>query len=266
MRKIAGPGYKVVINDEEMFLDALHYFKRFLPNTTNKENLTTDNKKSLSTCVSMQNPDCVSFCIITKNVAKKSELSETHRSAENIQLPLCFTDESFNERLNNSKLNTSTEDFATSMPLHESTPLKTGAPKLKDLTKLHHEEDKIEFNQHNAVGSKADEAMSNTAKILQKITGDDPLVVLFNKARKNLKSLKTDENIKNYWNIIAKLEVRILLLKSTIKKELKIIENETLTCNDSIALQPEKGHSRENYDEIINKLKMVKILRKELEI
>ena len=69
---------------------------------------------------------------------------------------------------------------------------------------------------------------------------------LFSKARKNLKSLKTDENIENYQNIIAKPEVRILLLNSTFKKELKIIENETLTCNDSITLKPEKGHSKEN--------------------
>ena len=98
------PAYEVVINDEKFFLDTLHYFKRFLPKTTNKENLTTDNKKSLSICVSTQNPDCVTGCIITKNVAKESKLSETHRSTENIQLPLCFTNESFNERLNNSKL------------------------------------------------------------------------------------------------------------------------------------------------------------------
>ena len=41
------PAYKIVINDEEMFLDTLHYFKRFLPNTTNKENLTIDNLHQL---------------------------------------------------------------------------------------------------------------------------------------------------------------------------------------------------------------------------
>ena len=162
-----------------MFLDTLHYFKRFLPNTTNKENLTTDNKKSSSTCVSTQNSDCVSGCIIMKKVDKESELSETHKSTENIQLPLHCTNETFNERLNNSKLNTSTQDFTPSMPLHESTPLKTAPPKLKDLTELHHEEDIIEFNQHNATGSKSDKEMSNTAKILQKIIGDDSLVFLF---------------------------------------------------------------------------------------
>ena len=105
------------------------------------------------------------------------------------------------------------------MPLDESAPLKTAAPKLKDVNELHHEEDIIQFNQHNAIGSKSDEAMSNTANILEKITGDDPMVFLFNKARKNLKSLKTDENIENYQNIIAKLDVRILLLNSTLKKD-----------------------------------------------
>ena len=178
------PAYKVVINDKEMFLDTLHYFKRFFSNTTNKENLTTDNKKSSSTCVSTQNPDCVSGCIIMKKVDKESGLSETQKSTENMQLPLDCTNETFNERLNNSKLNTSTQDFTLSVSLHESTPLKTAAQKLKDLTELHHEEDIIEFNQHNAIGSKSDKEMSNTAKILQKIIGDDPLVFLFNKARK----------------------------------------------------------------------------------
>ena len=39
-----------------------------------------------------------------------------------------------------------------------------------------------------------------------------------------------------------------------------------LICNDSIALKPEKAHTKENYDKIINKLKMVKTLRKELKI
>ena len=62
-----------------MFLDALHYFKRFLPNTT-KENLTTDNKKSSSTCVRTQNSDRVSGCIIMKKVDKESELSK-HKKA-----------------------------------------------------------------------------------------------------------------------------------------------------------------------------------------
>ena len=111
-----------------------------------------------------------------KKVDKESEISKIQRSTENIQLPLHFTHETFNERLNNSKLNTSTQNFTPSMPLHESTPLKTAPPKLKDLTELHHEEDIIEFNQHNAIGSKSDKEMSNPAKILQKIIGDDSLV------------------------------------------------------------------------------------------
>ena len=103
-----------------MFWDTLLYFKRFLPNTANKENLTTDNKKSLSTWISTQNLDWASSCIITKKRAKERKLSETHRSTENIQLLLCFTNEIFNERWNNSKLNTHAQDFTASMLLHES--------------------------------------------------------------------------------------------------------------------------------------------------
>ena len=40
-----------------------------------------------------------------RKVAKESELTETQRSTENIQLPLSFTNKTFEERLNNSKLN-----------------------------------------------------------------------------------------------------------------------------------------------------------------
>ena len=105
------PAYKVIINDEEMFWDTLLYFKRFLSNTANKENLTTDNKTFLSTWITTQNLDWASSCIITKKLAKERKLSETHRSTENIQLLLCFTNEIFNERWNN---------FTASMLLHES--------------------------------------------------------------------------------------------------------------------------------------------------
>ena len=108
--------------------------------------------------------------------------------------------------------------------------------------------------------------ISSTAKILLMIIGDDPLVFLFSKCRKKLKLLKTDENIESYRDIIAKIEVRILQLNRTLKKELKIIENETILRNDLIALMPEKGLSKENYDKIINKLKMIKVLQKQLKI
>ena len=78
--------------------------------------------------------------------------------------------------------------------------------------------------------------------------------------------MKADENIESYRDIIAKTEVSILQLNSTLKKELKIIENETILCNDLIALMPEKGHSKENYDKIINKLKMIEVLQKQSKI
>ena len=54
----------------------------------------------------------------------------------------------------------------------------------------------------------------------------------------------------------------------TTKKYIKerIAKNEMLTCNDSIALKPEKGHSKESYDKIISKLKTIEILQRELKI
>ena len=47
-------------------------------------------------------------------------------------------------------------------------------------------------------------------------------------ARKKLKSIKSNENILTDRNIVAKLEVKILTLCSTLKQRLKDIETETL--------------------------------------
>ena len=47
---------------------------------------------------------------------------------------------------------------------------------------------------------------------------------------------------------------------------MKIIENETIPSNELIALIAEKGHSKENFNKIFNKLKMIKVLQKQLKI
>ena len=78
--------------------------------------------------------------------------------------------------------------------------------------------------------------------------------------------MKTDKYVESYGDIIAKIEVRILQLNSTLKKELKIIENETIPRNDLIELMPEKGHNKENYIKIINKLKIIEVFTKAVKI
>lgn len=168
-----------------------------------------------------------------------SNIYRIYSGTENIHLPLCFTNEVINERTNNAKFNTSTLDFTASMPLQESIRIKTAVPKVRDLTELHDEEGRIKFSLHNTIELNSDKVMSNTIQILLKKIGDDSLVFLFNQARNIYENL--DDIIESHHKIIAKPEVINLPLSSNLKNELKIIENETLPYNGSIALKPGNG-------------------------
>ena len=83
-------------------------------------------------------------------------------------------------------------------------------------------------------------------------------------ARKKLKSIKSNENILTDRNIVAKLEVKILPLCSTLKQRLKDIETETLIKGDKTMLKPESGPSQVHYEKIVSKLKLIAVIRKEL--
>ena len=89
---------------------------------------------------------------------------------------------------------------------------------------------------------------------------------LYDEARKKLKSFKSNENILTYRNIAAKLEVKILPLCSTLKKQLKDIEVGTLRKSNTFMLKPESGPFREHYEKLVNKLKFIAVMRKERKI
>ena len=79
---------------------------------------------------------------------------------------------------------------------------------------------------------------------------------LYDEARKKLKSIKSNENILTYRNIVTKLEVKILSLYSTLKKQFNNIETETLIKSDKIMLKLESGPSQVHYKKIVNKLNL----------
>ena len=76
----------------------------------------------------------------------------------------------------------------------------------------------IEFKQENVFILEENKNFCKTSKILEKMIGNDTLVHLYDKARKKLKSIKSNGNILTYRNIVTKLEVKILPLCSTLKK------------------------------------------------
>ena len=79
---------------------------------------------------------------------------------------------------------------------------------------------------------------------------------LYDEARKKLKSIKSNENILTYRNNVTKLEVKILSLCSTLKKQFNNIETETLIKSDKIMLKLESGPSQVHYKKIVNKLNL----------
>ena len=196
--------------------------------------------------------------------------SENHNTFENPSASSNFSSGIYsnkNEKSPNSSIKKSTPDFTVKEPLHEPTPLKVAATTEKlDPIQSGVRENIIEFNQENVFILEENKNLSKTSKILEKIIDNDKLVHLYYEARKKLKSIKTNENILTYRNIVAKLEVKILPLCSTLKKQLKDIENETLRKSDTIMLKPESGPSRVYYEKIVNKLKLIAVIRKELKI
>ena len=107
--------------------------------------------------------------------------------------------------------------------------------------------------------------MSKTAKILRNLIGGDPLVHEFNKSRKMLKLPNSAEHTENYKLIVAKLEVKILLLNDKYKKSNES-EIMTLTENNAITPKPSNTENKEQYVQTIDNLKLTKVLRKKLQI
>ena len=105
----------------------------------------------------------------------------------------------------------------------------------------------VEFKQENVFTLEENKNFSKTSKILEKIIGNDTLVHLYDEATKKLKSIKSNENILTYRKIVTKLEVKILPLCSTLKKQIKDIETETLIKCDKIMLKPESEPSQVHY-------------------
>ena len=107
--------------------------------------------------------------------------------------------------------------------------------------------------------------MSNTATMLQKVIGNDLLVLTYDRARKKLKSMHSPVNLDEYKNIVARVEVKLLIINN-LNKELKSIEHQALKENEKLSLKPKSGPNMVKYEQILSQLRLVKILCEELKI
>ena len=84
--------------------------------------------------------------------------------------------------------------------------------------------------------------------------------------KKNLKVHKTRENLDNYRSIIAEIEVKLSCKEDTSKGKLCELETKALEESDSNSIYPNAESARADkaeYNNIINKLKYLKIVKKE---
>ena len=83
---------------------------------------------------------------------------------------------------------------------------------------------------------------------------------------KNLKVHKTRENLDNYWSIIAEIEVKLSCKEDISKGKLCELEMKVLEESDSSSIYRNAESARadkDEYNNIINKLKYLKIVKKE---
>ena len=100
--------------------------------------------------------------------------------------------------------------------------------------------------------------------MLQIVIGNDLLVQTYGRTRKKIKSMQSLENLHKYKNIVARLEVKLLIINDNLNKELKSIEHQALNENDKTSLKPESGQNKVKYEHTLYLLRLAEILCKEL--
>ena len=95
--------------------------------------------------------------------------------------------------------------------------------------------------------------------------GDIDIVRSYDAYRKALKKCsRSKANIKNYENIVARIEIKLTVEHDKLKQQLKEIELKNLDENDSVSLLPCNENNWKEYQEIISKIKSIGVVSKQL--
>ena len=130
----------------------------------------------------------------------------------------------------------------------------------KENKKLNINEEIIEFRK---LGNNP---LSNISKLLFKVFGNKPIVVQFDKHRKFLKAVKSNENRESYKDCLAQLEIKLICSEDNLKKELQKMELQNLKNDKSLNLLSDNTADNRKMNNIILKLKTIKKLCTELKV
>ena len=226
--------YQIIVNNKDVLLKTLDFFsdQQVIEDVSNRfsNNLPNTTLNRHTSNITFESKMCV-----------KEELSpESSLIKENKFPPLTCTgqDSDLNKILLTLSNTSITTDFTISPPAHESTSIKPIKPKRKSIG-----------NHENIIEFKAEKPMSNIATMLQKVIGNNLLVQTYERARKKLKSMHSLENLHKYKNIVARVEVELLIINDNLNKKLKSIEHQTLKENDKLCPKPESGPNKVKYED-----------------
>ena len=103
---------------------------------------------------------------------------------------------------------------------------------------------------------------SKTAKHFEDVLGQSDLIGEYAKIKANLKSNFSLEAQDKFKTVCAKLEVMLKLKEEKLATELKILENSSFNQNTGISVIPKDENQKEKRNSLMNKLKVIKALKK----
>ena len=124
------PAYKIVIDNQKVFLNTLHYFKNLI--FRNKEPLSNSSKILLTVQENVDSVSTTASADTGGSFVSTEIYSENHHAIENPCASSKFSSEIYSNKSKkspHSSLNKITPEFAVKQSLHESTPLKVAATK-----------------------------------------------------------------------------------------------------------------------------------------
>ena len=114
-----------------------------------------------------------------------------------------------------------------------------------------------------------DSPLSKTSKYLSFILEEKELIRTFDTRRKLLTQAQNLENLSNYKDCVAIIEVKVLCEEERLKKELKMLELRFMEETDGDSLLPDPvtcDADREKYNDLVKKLKYIKVAKRDFNV
>ena len=140
----------------------------------------------------------------------------------------------------------------------DSTPNRNFIPEKENITMLENE-CVIEVKPADCVDK------GKVSSLLEKLFGHNELIDKYDLIRKKFKTNNTTYKV-DFERASAEIEVKLVILKTDLKEQLKKVEVETFMQSNKIAVKPVEGGSKLSYEDLINKLKIIKTLSRHFKI